>query len=252
MSSNEKYQNDHEKKCVDIIKSKFSVKNCFGLTPEDYSTIEKHLEEIEPNEKSNEFPDFIFPNGFVEHFMITSSKEPKNKGAAHKIALSKFEKKNEKSAQELSDQKPTYRNSLEYSGHSHSNLINSFKSNWNNHIGNLEKYHRNKDNGIFLVEYFEKAALSMAELKLEGTDGLFIGDYNSDQEVIYSYRLSRDKKLLNWLYQFKDRIEYVIFLTEDNVEIIKLSNILKLLKILPYDYIIAPNMTLMTDGGILF
>ena len=73
----------------------------------------------------------------------------------------------------------------------------------------------------------------MAELKLAGTDGLFIGDYNSDQEVLYSYRLSRDKKLLNWLYQFKDRIEYVIFLTEDSVEIIKLSSILKLLKVLP-------------------
>ena len=91
----------------------------------------------------------------------------------------------------------------------------------------------------------------MAELKLSGTDGLFIGDYNSDQEVLYSYRLSRDKKLLNWLYQFKDRIEYVIFLTEDSVEIIKLSSILKLLKVLPYDYAIAPNMTVMTDGGTL-
>jgi len=250
MSSNEKYQNEQEKKCIDIIKSKFSVKNCFGLTTENYSIIEKWLEEIEPNEKSNEFPDFLFPNGFIELFKITSSKLDK-KGAAHKIALSKFEKKNEESAQKLSDQKPTYRNSFGYSDHSHSNLINSFEINWNKHIGSLEKYRGKKDNGIFLVEYFDRGALSMAELKLEGTDGLFIGDYNSDQEILYSYHLSRDKKLLNWLYQFKDRIEYVIFLTEDSIEIIKLSNIHKLLKVLPYDYAIAPNMTLMTDGGIL-
>lgn len=250
MSINEKYQNEHEKKCIDIIKSKFSVQNCFGLTTENYSIIEKWLEEIEPNEKSNEFPDFVFQNGFVEHFMITSSKLDK-KGAAHKIALSKFEKKNEELAQKLSDQKPAYRNSQEYSGHSHSNLVNSFKINWNNHIGSLEKYRGKKDNGIFLVEYFDTGALSMAELKLEGTDGISTGDYQLEQEIIYSYRLSRDKKLLKWLYQFEDRIEYVIFLTEERVEFIKLSNILKLLKVLPYDYAIGPNMTLINDRGML-
>ncbi|MGB3161776.1 MAG: hypothetical protein WBA84_11080 [Carnobacterium sp.] len=250
MSINEKYQNEHEKKCIDIIKSKFSVKNCFGLTTENYSIMEKCLEEIVPNEKSNEFPDFVFPNGFVEHFMITSSKLDK-KGAAHKIAISKFEQKNEELAKKLSDQKPTYRNSFEYNGHSHSNLVNSFEINWNKHIGSLEKYRGKKDNGIFLVEYFDTAALSMAELKLEGTDGLFTGDYKLEQEIIYGYRLSRDKKLLKWLYQFEDRIEYVIFLTEESVEIIKLSNILKLLKVLPYDYAIAPNMTLINDRGIL-
>lgn len=250
MSSNEMAQNEQEKKCIDIIKSKFSVKNCFGLTTENYFIFEKWLEEIKPNEKSNEFPDFLFPNGFVELFKITSSKLDK-KGAAHKIALSKFEKINEEAAQKLSDQKPTYRNSFEYSDHSHPNLVNSFETSWNKHIDSLEKYRGNKDNGIFVVEYFDRGALSMGELKLEGTDGLFIGDYNSDQEKLHSYRLSRDKKLLNWLHQFKDRIEYVIFLTEDTVEIIKLSNILKLLKVLPYDYAIAPNMTLMVDGGIL-
>lgn len=249
MSNNEKFQNEHEKKCIDFIKSKFSLQNCFGLTIENYYTIEKRLEEIEPHEKSNEFPDFVFPNGFVEHFMITSSKVDK-KGAAHKIAKSKFEKQNEESAKKLSYQEPSYRNHLEYSGHSYSNLVKSFQINWNNHINSLEKYDGKKDNGIFLVEYFDKAALSMAEMKLEDVDGISVGDYRK-QEIIGSYRLSRDKKLLKWLYQFEDRIEYVIFLTEENVEFIKLSNILKLLTVLPYDYVICPNMTLITDGGLL-
>lgn len=250
MSINEKYQNEHEKKSIDIIKSKFSLQNCFGLTIEDYSIIEKLLEEIVPNEKSNEFPDFIFPNGFVEHFMITSSKTNK-KGAAHKIAKSIFQKENEELAKELSAQQPIYRNHLEYSGHSYSNLVKSFKSTWNNHINSLGKYHGKKGKGIFLIEYFDTAALSMAELKLEGVNELSIGDYPVKQENVDSYRLSRDKTILEWLYQFEDRIEYVIFLTEEHVEFIKLSNVLKLLTVLPYDYAIAPNMTLMTDGGTL-
>lgn len=250
MSINEKDQNEHEKKSIDIIKSKFSLQNCFGLTIEDYSIIEKLLEKIVPNEKSNEFPDFVFPNGFVEHFMISSSKTNK-KGAAHKIAKSNFQKKNEELAKELSAQQPIYRNHLKYSGHSYPNLVKSFKSTWNNHIDSLGKYHKKKDKGIFLIEYFDTAALSMAELKLEGVNEISIGDYPIKQENVDSYRLSRDKTMLEWLYQFEDRIEYVIFLTEEHVEFIKLSNIPKLLTVLPYEYAIAPNMTLMTDGGVL-
>lgn len=248
MSINEQRQTEHEKKCIDIIKSRFSIQNCFGMTTENYSMLKNCLEEIVPNEKKNEFPDFIFLNGFVEHFMVTSSKLDK-KGAAHKIAISKFEKKNEASAQKLSNQNPTYRNTYKYSGHSYDNLINSFKINWNNHIDSLEKYHGKKNNGIFLIEYPDIAALSMAELSLEGTEGLSTGDYKLSQEHIDGYRLSRDKKLLKWLYQFENKIEYVIFLAGDNVEFIKLDNICKLLKLLPYDYVVAPNMTIATDGG---
>lgn len=84
MSINEQRQTEHEKNCIDIIKNKFSVQICFGLTAENYFMLQNCLEEIVPNEKSNEFPDFFFPNGFVEHFMITSSKLLNGKGAAHK------------------------------------------------------------------------------------------------------------------------------------------------------------------------
>lgn len=164
-----------------------------------------------------------------------------------KKAISEFEKKNKELAQKLSNQNPTYRNTYKYSDHSHANLVNSFKINWNNHIDSLEKSHGKKNNGIFLIEYPDKEALSMAELSLEGTEGLFIGDYKLSQEHIDGYRLSRDKNLLKWLYQFENKIEYVILLTGDNVEFIKLDNICKLLKLLPYDYSIASDTTTVTD-----
>lgn len=250
MSTNEKRQNEHEKKCIDIIKSKFSVQNCFGLTTENYSVMERWLEEIIPNTSSNEFPDFVFSNGFIEHFMITSSKSD-SKGSSHKIAELKFHEKNVESAKKLSNQQPNYRNSLKYSSHSYSNLVKSFKNTWNKHINSLEHYQRKNDKGVFLVEYFDIAALSMAELSLEGVNELFIGDYPVKQEHVDSYRLSRDKYMLKWLYQFADRIEYIIFLTEEHVEFIKLSNILNLLTVLPYDYAIGSNVTILTDGGTL-
>ncbi|OWW61950.1 hypothetical protein C656_13400, partial [Enterococcus hirae 57-03-H11] len=61
------------------------------------------------------------------------------------------------------------------------------------------------------------------------------------QEILDSYRLSRDKELLDWLYKFKDKIQYVIFLTNTNVEIIKIDNIPNVQTLLPYKYAISSN-----------
>lgn len=71
------------------------VKNCYGLSFEDYENIENLIEDIEPNEDSNNFPDFLFKKGFVEHFTVTSAEE-KRKGSTHKIAENNFQKMNEK------------------------------------------------------------------------------------------------------------------------------------------------------------
>lgn len=49
----------------------------FGLTQEDVKEIVNILRKWEPNRKPSEFPDFVFDNGFIEHFQITSSLETK-------------------------------------------------------------------------------------------------------------------------------------------------------------------------------
>lgn len=61
-----------------------------------------------------------------------------------------------------------------------------------------------------------------------------------EQEKFKEYRLSRDKKLLEYIYQFKDEIQYVIFLNQARVEIIRTENIPYLIKLLPWDYVIYP------------
>ena len=60
------------------------------------------------------------------------------------------------------------------------------------------------------------------------------------QEKFKEYRLSRDKKLLKYIYQFKNEIQYVIFLNQARIEVIRTGNIPYLIKLLPWDYAIYP------------
>ncbi|CAH2247230.1 hypothetical protein ACOSJ1_CBNAJBGD_02686 [Enterococcus faecium] len=132
------------------------------------------------------------------------------------------------------------KNEFLYPEHSYKDLINSFKKNFVNHIKSLEKYDPKEKIGIFLIDYGDDGALSMAELSLEGVNELYAGDLVR-QEKLDSYRLTRDKKLLDWLYEFKDKLQYVIFLTRTNVEIIKIDNIPNVQTLLPYKYAIVSN-----------
>ena len=108
-------------------------------------------------------------------------------------------------------------------------------------MGSWEKYAGNKEIGIFMVEYPE-LALSMCEnVYVDWINGMSQGDMR-EEEQIRCYRLSRDKKLLNYIYQYKEQIKYVIFVYCNGFEIIRLENISYLLKVLPWDYVIYPMM----------
>ena len=72
----------------------------FGLTQEDVKEIVNILRKWEPNRKPSEFPDFVFDNGFIEHFQITSSLETK-KGAQQIINEKDFERKTKQTQKEL-------------------------------------------------------------------------------------------------------------------------------------------------------
>lgn len=61
--------------------------------------------------------------------------------------------------------------------------------------------------------------------------------------VIPNYRLSRDKKLLNYIYGYKSIIDYVVMVTDDELpEIIKVENIPELLKLNPHGFLIESAM----------
>lgn len=219
----------------------------FGLLEEDCFQIENILRTAKPNQQKSEFPDFVFENGFIEHFQITSSRETR-KGAVHKKEMQQFKRQTAKEIEQLKqewneipsfDKMRSEHWTFTNPEHNYCYLEKSLKNIWNHHIESLKKYSGNQEIGVFLIEYNE-IALSMLENIFTGwIDGMSQGDLR-EQQKFTCYRLSRDKNLLNFIYQFMDIITYVIFVYKEGLEIIKTENIPYLLQLLPWDFIVYP------------
>ena len=238
----------------EFIKNIFSYCNrdfrkCFfGLLKEDISEFINIIRKAKPNPENSLFPDFIFDNGFIEHFQITSSKTNR-KGAVHKKKENEFknmvESETEKIIQEWNKTSSfdTVRSksfSFTNPEHSYDFLGKSFKNSWEHHLKSCNKYTGSKEIGIFMVEYPEIALCMYENVYHSWIDGMSQGDMR-EQEEFKEYRLSRDKNLLKYIYNFRHDIKYVIFLNQVRIEIICTENIPYLIKLLPWDYIVYPN-----------
>lgn len=240
--------------------------NAFGLSKEDKIEVANILRKAKANEQANNFPDFVFDNGFIEHFQFTSSKETK-KGSRQTIQEKDFERKAEKCETEFRERcnnTPDFENirsvstSMDIPEHSEEYLHESFKRNFGNHIKSLENYNGNKKVGIFMVENFEFAVNMYEDIYNGLKENVSYGDLRQAQDFS-CYRLSRDKVLLNYLYEYRDKIKYVIYVYNDQerrngatgmeafyaynvpkIEVIKLENIPYILQLLPWKFIVCP------------
>lgn len=239
---------EQEQKCFDRIKKHVNNSEClFGLSENDRDFLLRMFEETIPNPSLSEFPDFIFEEGYIEHFQITSSKMSR-KGSKHKKEEQEFYRTVEKDVAELQcewNNNPDFENVRSQTWthnnpeHSYQNLVDSFKRNWESHIRSAQKYLGCKKNGVFLIEYSE-IALSMYENMYTGwPSGLSNGDMRYPEKHTL-YRLSRDKNLLRYIYDYKDIIQYVVFVNNQNCEIIKTENVQHLIRLIPWDFSIYP------------
>ncbi|MCI8565729.1 MAG: hypothetical protein HFH61_04860 [Lachnospiraceae bacterium] len=222
-------------------------KSYFGLEENNREEFESVLRVAQANLDASRFPDFIFENGFIEHFQVTSSPTTR-RGATHTRKESEFHRTVDIETKEIESEwngTPSFdkvrSKSWAFSNpiHSYEFLSDSFRSNWQHHMESYKKYTGSKQIGIFMVEYPEIALTMRENVYHDWIDGMSQGDMR-EQEKFKEYRLSRDKKLLEYIYQFKNEIQYVIFLNQVRVEVIRTENILYLIKLLPWDYVIYP------------
>lgn len=213
----------------------------YGLTSYDINEILVVLLNAIPNEEKNKFPDFVFSNGFIEHFSITSSMENENGSQQAKTVNEiiknniKEIKKNEKDA-ELSHSEPSGIKTVKVNiQHNYNNFISSFSKNWNSHINSLKKYSGNKDIGIFIIDY-EEPQLSMEEV-ISLREDITLGSLSDKTENLKTIYLSRCKELLNYIFCYKNIIKYVIYVTTDEIEIIKTSEAAYIASLLKNKYI---------------
>lgn len=244
---------EKEQKCFEVVKNDFMKEyptRFFGLNCEEIKNIKVLFATAKINEKISEFPDIILNDGFIEHFQITSSKENK-KGAVHIKELTDFKSRIRKEMTEIQVNRDFSEKhwTMPYSEHSYENLVRSFKKNWNNHIESFEKYKGKKDISIFMIQYSDMA-LEMYENVYENwIDGMSNGDLR-EPERLDCYRITRDKEILNYMYEFKEKIKYVIFIYGEKCEIIKLENIPYILKLIPWNYAIASKMNAMLTSSL--
>lgn len=242
---------EKESACLERVKK--GILSCefnqsyFGLLTDERIEFANIIRTVKPNPSSSEFPDFIFDNGFIEHFQITSSQVTR-KGATHARKESDFRRKVDTETEKLKTEwniTPSFDAvrseswAFQNPAHSHEYLMDSFKQNWESHISSSKRFSDEKSIGIFMVEHPE-ISLAMCENVYDGwINGMSQGDMR-EQENFKDYRLSRDKVLLNYMYNFRSEIKYVIFVNPQRVEVIRTENIPYLLQLMPWDYFIYP------------
>ena len=224
----------------------------FGMSEDDIVHFENLLRLVKPNSAPSEFPDFTSDRGFVEHFQVSSSEITKRAGALHKKEYAEFQKVANQKERQLMDEMNEHPESgkietltqvFTYPRHSYEYFCTSFKKTWEHHAESLDQYGGCKDIAVFMIEYQEHT-LHMCEnfSGLQLKENIFYGDLLKGERYSY-YRLSRDKKLLNYIYGYKSIKDYVVIVTDDEFpEIIKVENIPELLKLNPHGFLIESAM----------
>ena len=237
-----------EKKCFDYVKQELLTRNsiCYACSVENEEIIKNAYNTAIPNPVWNKFPDFLFDNGFIEHFEVTSSHSNRN-GSTMRRELDKLNEdisSKEKAMMSEMNETPCYEgktitaNSW-HSKHTYEDFCLSFKKSFEKHIDKFNKFSGNKEISIFMIQYNDSALVMNNDLSYLKT-GIIYGDLI--QEKNYNgYRLTHDGNMLEYIYQFKDKIHYVAFYNNDCFhgklcEIICVENIPEILKIVKGKY----------------
>lgn len=231
---------EKEQKCLNFVRNNIGLENYYGFSKDDKNKFDFCLKSAIPNNKPNDFPDFIFNDGFIEHFQISSGKSKKD-GSEHLKGLNTYLKNNIKTVItniNNGDYNPYY-TTYQYPEHKYMFLKNSLELAWKSHIKSMNKYDGNKSIGIFMIEYQDSAIEMLENTYSNVKKGVTCGGIRQ-QKSINHYSIYHDKRMLNFLYENKETIQYVIYVYNKGVEIINVSNIPELLKHMPFDYYILP------------
>lgn len=237
-----------EKICLDYVKSiVLSDNNIFyACSFKDNKLIEQMFQTAEPNPELSKFPDFICEGGFIEHFEVTSSYSNR-KGSKMQREQHRLQEEAKAKEEELKAQMnitPCYEGNTIitdkwHSKHSYDDFCISFEKNWQNHIDSLDKYAGDKSISIFMIQYND-SALRLNAVFPDIKEGIYYGDL-LEKPAYKEYRLTHDSELLEYIYQFKKKIKYVVFFNNDEFhgkrcEIICVENIPEILKIVKGKY----------------
>lgn len=212
----------NETNCLETLKSALAGKTSINIYSNcDLEIISRYISLAKSNKNPNEFPDFTFDGGGIEHFEITSSLEDK-KGSKFNIEENKNGKICEQRYLELKNEFQnsahtpgivTVNNDSEiYEEFSYDCFIHSLKRNIVKHVTSLKKNN-----------YCDKIVFFLIEQK---TARLCIFD---DTDFAKFYSLHEDRKVLSLIKENCNYVNYLIYFVADSIEVLDLSKIDELL-----------------------
>lgn len=235
-----------EQNCFEIVRINLNKDVYFAMSYKDDCVIKKAFTEATPNPRASEFPDFVFADGLIEHFRVTSSLTIR-KGSTMAREKSDISRDFQNRVKEATEELPQNQITMQfvetppywYRTHKYENFVGSFKMSFEHHLESLKRYKGEKRKSIFMIEYSD-SALCMSkkypeDLLLEVSYGDLLLRENP------AYRLSRDINLLRYIYAQRELVDYVIFVNNNSfygifVDIIKTQNALEIVKLLHEGY----------------
>lgn len=214
---------ESEKNCLIKVKKLLKEGN-IHFCCDDKKEVANIIRNIDLTEEDDScFPDFVFENGFIEHFQISGKKES-SKGSEYNIGENAFRKEAEKFNDEFRENslntEPSNKLLIDSiqkidEEYSYDWYLKSFKKHWLKHIDSLNKYEGNKQIGIFLIEY-NGAPLN---IKYKG-------------KIKEFYKIYNDKTIVDFISDYKDQIKYVVYIDNDSCQIIQISKIIDEIQLL--------------------
>lgn len=211
----------NELNCLNLIKDNFfmlSQKANKVFDNSDFPKMAKILDGARHNENHNDFPDFFFDGGIIEHFEVTSSNETNKKGSEYRTEEASNKRKTDNYFKQCDKEfikgphKPnTMRTATveeTYECFSYDGFVKSFKKNSEKHLNSLKKSNYKKQIVVFLIE--------------QDSGALTVYEHN---HINGFYKLSEDKKLLQYVKDAFVDVDYIIFKAPDMYEIIDLAKI---------------------------
>lgn len=237
------HQKEQDKKEMSLIGfAKRNIKNDFyiGANSTDFNNLYNIIQEATPNKNSNDFPDFVCHNSFIEIFAVSSSEQVKGSEQSM-IENTTFSNQRNKTKDNVGDS-IRITSVVDNGRHSVDKLRNSIEKNINKHINSLNKFHHEYETSIFYLDY--------------SNDVNYLSSYFEGQEIqVGSYRLSTDLIMLKRLKNVLNyKIDYILFLTEIaskyQIEIINMKEIDTRIKYLQKfsPMMVAPNYVYESFG----
>lgn len=226
---------------LNAVREKINGDSGHGVTESEWEDFWQLLWSAKPNDSKSKtvFPDFISENGFIEHFHVTSGKSSR-KGYDITKEESKMQQSHENFMNAVPDNLPKendgkiimskHHTSFWRQNDSVDNFHKSFKTCWKDHINHLHDYKDNKHISCFMVSSDD--VLAVYE-HIDDENCVDFGDLARTDRI--NFCLSYDYELLDYIYGYKNEIDYVIYynIFREYVEVIKVSNIPAIKEYLP-------------------